>query len=1341
MIHDPFDLSFAAAQPEDDQPQDSTPSPASGPPAEEVPEKPAEPEQRSIQRRAMSDLVQLSVDCSNQEAAMESGHDTAVADAAKKHEWGKSDLTGKLEKLKADIQGKYEGRLKELTGQHATETNSATSTDKKTRQKIEADFNSINNDVKQKTQQAVWLAESVFEAAQIQLRTDLKQAKEDFATHIQQVDEFDAQAAQLMVNFGQKLPPESEGETKLPEGANAAELFANDRTEIEELLSNFRRLKLPGWFTGIKPFAILVLAVVIAAVAAQVSVTGMPSSLGDISTIQPAVKQVGIAAGATLVILIVLGVVLKSMANKQIQAIWVPLRSKIDEARAAARQQSDDTKKDIDARLTSATKKRDTEVAAAKQQFVPTLAAAAKKRDAAKQAAAAEIAAAGSRINAQRDKTRAELDAWLTRKGGEYEKLEAQEHANFEDKHRQIAADIEAKYQADKAALAKRWTEGLANIQSNIDAEANHGEKVPLNWSDPAWKTWKTPKTFASAIRFGEMGVDLQQITNQLPKHLELPPQFSVSALLAFPKHSSVLIETDRNGRPEAIRTMQMIMTRLLVSIPAGRLRFTIIDPVGLGQNFSGFMHLSDYDDALVGTKIWTSAEEIDQRLHDLTEHMQTVIQKYLRNEFPTIDDYNAQAGELAEPYRFLVIADFPTNLSAESLARLASIAGTGARCGVYTLILRDLRIPLPHGAHVDDIEHHSVIITRQNDAFVWKDEVFSKFPLKLDPPPGDEELTALLHKVGQGAKEAKRVEVPFDIIAPKPDSLWTEESSGDLHVPIGRMGATRLQMMRLGRGVAQHALIAGKTGSGKSNLLNAIITNLAMWYEPDQIELYLIDFKKGVEFKTYATHNLPHARAIAVESDREFGLSVLQRLDAELVRRGELYRKVGSQDLASYRRSEGALPMPRQLLVIDEFQEFFSEDDRVAQEAQTLLDRLVRQGRAFGIHVLLGSQTIGGSAGLARTTIGQMNVRVALACSEADSQLILGDNNSAARLLSRPGEAIYNDQGGLVEANSPFQIAFLSDEKREVYLERVTAKVRATLKGVVNEPIVFEGNQPAESAKSKLINRLLDAPEYPPYKGVTLAWLGDPVAIKDPTAVSLRRQSGSNVLIVGQQDDAALAIMATAMLGIAAQQKTAKFYVLDGTPADSPFAGTFERIKQIIPNEVKIIDFRAIPEAMIELETEMKTRGEGELGDVPSIYFFVYGLQRYRALRKSEDTFGGFGSSDEEKKPDPGAQFAELLREGPPVGIHTITWCDTPASVERTLDRTLMRELDNRVLFQMSANDSSNLIDSPAANKLGQNRALAYSEEQGVMEKFRPYGMPTAEWMEKIKKSLASRV
>ena len=68
------------------------------------------------------------------------------------------------------------------------------------------------------------------------------------------------------------------------------------------------------------------------------------------------------------------------------------------------------------------------------------------------------------------------------------------------------------------------------------------------------------------------------------------------------------------------------------------------------------------------------------------------------------------------------------------------------------------------------------------------------------------------------------------------------------------------------------------------------------------------------------------------------------------------------------------------------------------------------------------------------------------------------------------------------------------------------------------------------------------------------------------------------------------------------------------------------------------------------------------------------------------------------------------------------------------------MKEFENRILFQMSANDSSTMIDTPAASKLGENRALYYSEEENRIEKFRPYGIPELEWLEGVKRRFAAR-
>jgi hypothetical protein len=340
---------------------------------------------------------------------------------------------------------------------------------------------------------------------------------------------------------------------------------------------------------------------------------------------------------------------------------------------------------------------------------------------------------------------------------------------------------------------------------------------------------------------------------------------------------------------------------------------------------------------------------------------MENVIQKYLRNQFSSIEDYNAAAGEVAEPYRVLVVANFPTGFTPQAARRLVSIVQSGSSCGVYALIGLDTRQPLPQGFQLEDLEQLCLNLHWRDDGFHWEDTDLDRYPLAVETPPEADEVIRTVQRVGALSKDANRVQVPFSFIAPAEERVWKGDGRRGISVPLGRAGAVRTLGLQLGQGTSQHVLVAGKTGSGKSTLLHALITNLALHYSPDEVELYLIDFKKGVEFKLYAQHQLPHARVIAIESEREFGLSVLQRLDAELRRRGDLFRAAGVNDVSSYRDGHPDARLPRIMLIVDEFQEFFTEDDRLAQEAALLLDRLVRQGRAFGLHVLLGSQTLGG--------------------------------------------------------------------------------------------------------------------------------------------------------------------------------------------------------------------------------------------------------------------------------------------------------------------------------------------------------------------------------------------
>ncbi|HZL90435.1 MAG TPA: FtsK/SpoIIIE domain-containing protein [Pirellulaceae bacterium] len=983
----------------------------------------------------------------------------------------------------------------------------------------------------------------------------------------------------------------------------------------------------------------------------------------------------------------------------------------------------------------------------------------------------------------------------------------AAQRQEIEGKFEQQLADVEAKFPAqierleqeferrlvelsagfgrDRAAaeqqmavelreLAAQWQAGLDELsQAAADMNAYCAAQSPP-WESIDWQRWRPaaiaqpapdngqPSADPAAIRFGrfEFAVPAAGASAALsPSHREA---FELPAVLSYPQCPSLLLESEGDGREAAMRAMQNVMLRLVTSLPPGKVRFTIIDSVGLGQNFSMFMHLADYDERLVSSRIWTEAAHINKRLADLTEHMENVIQKYLRNEFASIQQYNQHAGEVAEPFQILVIANFPANFSEEAARRLVSIASSGARCGVYTLISTDEKLKLPRNFDLADLEAQAATVAwdAEQGRFRWKYDDLAGLPLSLDAPPDDERFTQIVRSVGRYAKDAARVEVPFETVVPPPESWWSADSRSEIEVPLGRAGATKRQYLRLGKGTSQHVLVAGKTGSGKSTLLNALITNLAIHYSPSELEFYLIDFKKGVEFKAYAAQQLPHARVIAIESEREFGLSVLERLDLELKRRGDLFRKQGVQDVKGFRNAAPQTPMPRIVLVIDEFQEFFTSDDKISHDASLLLDRLVRQGRAFGIHVLLGSQTLAGAYSLARSTIGQMAVRIALQCSESDAHLILSEDNTAARLLSRPGEAIYNDANGLFEGNHPFQIVWLPDHEREDYLRQLSELARS--RGESHPPpTVFEGNVAADAADNPRLRDMLNAGLPAISSTAPTAWLGAAVAIKDPTAITLRRQGGSNLLVVGQHEEMALGILHSCLVSLAAQVAgtlrvpsplgaglptppsgpTAglpSFTILDGARPDSPEAGFWQRVCQRMDLDAIVASPRDAAQAVGRIAAEAQRRLAAGEHTAEPIFLIIHNLSRFRELKKSDD-FGISGFGDDGAVAAAG-QLTTILREGPAVGIHTLIWCDSYSSVSRWLDRQTMRDLELRVLMQMSAADSSNLMDSPAASRLGAHTAMFFSEGQGTAEKFRPYGWPSHEWLAWVEERLAGR-
>lgn len=691
-----------------------------------------------------------------------------------------------------------------------------------------------------------------------------------------------------------------------------------------------------------------------------------------------------------------------------------------------------------------------------------------------------------------------------------------------------------------------------------------------------------------------------------------------------------------------------------------------------------------------------------------------------------------------------------------DMLARLGKIVSAGPRCGVYPLVALSSPLPDTQSQNLWDVLKPLAFVDAKTAYFDWLEllqgpgahssaggtevaptcldwsSIQSGPPLftgscratlefRPDRLPDAAVISQVLQEVERRLVASEDVRVDrqrvFSLFATRqqreadrdrsippppvnpsdPDTWWRDSSAEGLEVPFGRLGARDVALLRLDSTTQSTALVGGRPGAGKSVLFHSLILGLCELYPPTDLELFLVDFKEGVEFKAYAEHQLPHARVVAIESDREFGVSVLEALASELEARGSLFRASGGEDvsLAAYRRRTGEV-LARQLLIIDEFHVLFERDDKLAGRAAELLDRLVRQGRAFGIHVLLGSQTLAGTAALGRHTLNQIPVRLALQCSDADSRLLLADDNADAKLLTRPGEGILNTSGGRKEGNQRFQAAWVSADEREVAV--TTLRNKANAAGFARRPLVFEGNHAASVEEADLDTLRGDA-------GSGSLTLGLPFSLAGAVAWELTRRPGCNLLVVGDEEDAGALSVAGAALAASAEMPVV---LLDFLSGDNGVAGALEPL--VASGKVEVHRRRNALDAIAKLAGQVEERRDLDDYTAEPILVLLSGLHRARDLEPSYEQSG------------PDAALETVLRDGPEVGVHVLATCDKVVSLDRRLSRSALREFAFRVAFRMGSEDSLSLLDSDVASKIRSTQAVLDDQDGATTVKFRPW-------------------
>jgi hypothetical protein len=356
--------------------------------------------------------------------------------------------------------------------------------------------------------------------------------------------------------------------------------------------------------------------------------------------------------------------------------------------------------------------------------------------------------------------------------------------------------------------------------------------------------------------------------------------------------------------------------------------------------------------------------------------------------------------------------------------------------------------------------------------------------------------------------------------------------------------------------------------------------------------------------------------------------------------------------------------------------------------------------------------------------------VRIALQCDAADAQLIFTDDNPAAARLNRPGQAVYNDQGGRVEGNQSMQIGWLTKKEMIQWLGDLPSRGYRNsdpTSNLLGRAVIFEGNRPATWNRDAAA-RAIEAARTQRNPDACWCVVGESVAISPAVVLPLTDQAGRNMMIVGGEDEPTASVMLAitgSFVAHYAAKHTPQIVLVQGAkPTDAMCLSLPKRMLKL-PAQLQVVDVRGADAVLAELHATLKTRV-----DAPDnheqwqpILVNIINIGRLRSLRP-EDEFG-MGSFGESKL-TPDKHLEELLRDGPAHRIHVLITAENANVVSRWLGRAALREIEIRMLMQMSANDSTHLIDSVAASHLGSHVMLLHDDATSTEARFRPYEFDT---------------
>lgn len=915
----------------------------------------------------------------------------------------------------------------------------------------------------------------------------------------------------------------------------------------------------------------------------------------------------------------------------------------------------------------------------------------------------------------------------------------------------ELRRDIEVSRQRLRAVLdhgSRSAEEAAARLGDLIEANAttirevertiSRAEHAP--WQMARWVSWEpSTERRAGDIRLGAFTEGRSGETLAVP----------CVAPLVGSGRSLVLASEGETERGIATGLLQSLVVRTAVTFPQ-QAAYTLLDPAGNGLAFPMTRHLPHA--TLVGG-------DVRRHLDDVIAHVHRIVTTYLDATATSFEELPEEM-RLGESYHFVVAADFPHGYDSRSAEALLQLARTGPRAGVYVLLHlnrdrlaaagQELASVEFDGAHVIDVGAQTVTIGDTTGTVAF------------DAAPAAALQETVLHRLS--AMPPRDRAVPWDELNRLREHAWWGESAAEvIRAPIGRYGAGELLELWFGTDARQlrscvHGVLGAMPGAGKSTLLHNLICSLAVRYSPEELKLFLIDGKYGVEFRPY--QQLPHAEVVSLRTSPTMSRSVLDDLVREMARRNALFGEHGVVDLTGYRAiGQPGGKLPRLLLVIDEYQQLF-DGDRSGVASAALL-RLSQQGRSAGIHFLLTSQRFEAGAMLQRNEIfGNVHLRMGMQISASDAAALTDFGVAGRRMITshcdRTGRIVVNDRGGDDTANIAGKAALLTPERRDALIAALARKAAATFPTSMT-PIVLDGSEPPSLLENPHLERLIalgHAPDPSELHALATAplgegglesddwrsnesplplFLGRDFDVRVHAVTVIRRRAAENVVFVGDRSAPRIGMLSAALLGAAAAAPAGQLEVWLGDHGIDPAGGpsslpaTADRLRALginirfarTPDEVAAL----VAGAHAEVERR-RTLAPDEVPSVASVLLVLHEPERVAALLRVADEYGTVDS-------ELGRQLRNVLAAGPAVGVHVVLSTTSLGALRSVLpDRAVQQDLRHRIVAQVPEEDSFVLVRSTAAAALDREAgaAIRYDSHRQTGVPFRPYTVSTGD-------------